>query len=230
MRSTSQNSMARVQLIAWLALALCLPAAFLWAADGGAIERRIDDVADIPAEARLALFEAQKEREQGNTEAAVDIISEFLLGHPDQDHFLVRFHLALSWARRGDLEETLAAYQVSVAMEPLFAQGWLNLGELAYNMGQFDLAASALAKGYEVSEWKEPSVLFFAAAALVMDGRSLEAVPMLEELISSAHAKSVMEWHRALIMAYLILGCFMTVEAGCTWHGHFAETAALDQR
>jgi tetratricopeptide (TPR) repeat protein len=206
MRSTSQNTTVRVQLIAWLALVLWLPGGFLWAADGGILERRIDDVADVPAEARLALFEAQKEREKGNPEAAVDIISGFLLAHPDQDHFLVRFHLALSWARRGDLEEALSAYQASVAMEPLFAQGWLNLGELAYNMGQFDLAASALAKGYEVTEWKEPNVLFFAAAALVMDGRSLDAVPMLEELLSSAHGEPRMEWHRALIMAYLDLG------------------------
>ena len=175
-------------------------------ADGEIIERHIDDVSDVPAAARFAMFEAQKEREAGNPEAAIDILSEFLQEHPEQDHFLVRFHLALSWARRGDLEEALESYQTSVGMEPMFAQGWLNLGELAYNMSRYALAAEALGRGYEASEWKDPNVLFFNAAALVMDGRSAEAVPLLSELTSGAHGEPTMEWHRALIMAHLELG------------------------
>ena len=44
MRSTPQNTTARVLLIAWIALVLWLPAGFLRAADGGIIERRIDQL------------------------------------------------------------------------------------------------------------------------------------------------------------------------------------------
>jgi tetratricopeptide (TPR) repeat protein len=169
------------------------------------VERRIDDISDVPAAARLAMLEAQELREAGDPDAAVDLLLGFLEEHPDQDHFLLQFHLGATWARRGDLEEALAAYQASVRMEPLFAQGWLNLGELAYNMGRYELAASSLAYGYDVSEWKEPNVLFFRAAALVMDGRPVEAVPILEGLISEASGRPTIEWHRALIMACLEL-------------------------
>lgn len=173
------------------------------AGDGVMVERRIDDISDVPAAARLVLYTSQQNREEGDPESAVDTLLEFLEKHPEHDHFLVRFHLAVSWAQRGDLEEALKAYQRSVEMEPLFAQGWLNLGELGYNMGLYDVAADALTRGYEVSEWKEPSVLFFSAAALVMDGQAEDAVPILEQLVGSSEERAKLEWHRTLIMAHL---------------------------
>jgi len=176
------------------------------AAEDGAGERRIDDVSDVPAAARLALFEAQQLRETGYPDQAVDTLLGFLEEYPEQDHFLVRFHLASSWSRRGDQENALLEYSRSVEMEPLFAQGWLNMGELAYNLGRYGLAASSLARGYEVSEWKDPNVLFFTSAALVMDERPGEAIPLLHELIDAPESESKLEWHRALVMAYLDVG------------------------
>jgi len=191
--------------LAVLALvAVALAPVRLFAADGGepVVERRIDDVADVPADARLALFTSQQYRDEGDPDSAVDLLIRFLEERPEQEHFLLHFHLAVSWQQRGDLEEALNSYRRSVEMEPNFAQGWLNMGELAYNMGLYGKAAESLIKGYEVSEWKEPNVLFFSAASLVMDGRSHDAIPVLEQLVAgSEHAK--LEWHRALIMAYL---------------------------
>jgi tetratricopeptide (TPR) repeat protein len=175
------------------------------AEDPPVADRRIDDIADVPAQARVVLFSSQQYREEGDPDSAVDELLRFLEEYPDQDHFLLHFHLATSWHQRGDLEEALGSYQRCVEMEPLFAQGWLNLGELAYNLGRYGVAAEALITGYEVSEWKEPNVLFFSAAALVMDGRSADAVPVLEELVGGAGGAAKMEWHRALIMAYLEL-------------------------
>jgi len=198
----------RAVAVAVIVLALAVPAL---AQHEVTQERRIDDVSDVPAEARLALFEAQIMREEGKTDEAVDRLLAFLEDYPEQDHFLVRFHLAASWARRGDQEEALKEYQRSVEMESLFAQGWLNLGELAYGMGKYDLAAGALATGYETSEWKEPAVLFFAAAAHVMADRSAEAVPMLEELVSGAHGEPRLDWYRTLLMAQ---GALEDVERG----------------
>ncbi|MBN2564718.1 MAG: tetratricopeptide repeat protein [Candidatus Eisenbacteria bacterium] len=169
------------------------------------LERRIDDISDVPAEARLALFTAQQAREQGDPDTAVNTLLAFLEGNPEDEHFLLHFHLAVGWNQRGDLEEALRSYRRSVELEPLFAQGWLNLGELAYNMGLYAEAADALMKGYGVSEWKEPNVLFFSSAALVMDGRPAEAVPILERLVTGSDSTAKLEWHRALIMAHLEL-------------------------
>ena len=196
------SPLTRVALLTVMLLLASLPAS---AGDGAVIERRIDDISDVPADARLALYTAQQYREEGDPESAVNTLLEFLEGRPELDHFLVRFHLAVSWNRRGDLEEALSAYERSVEMEPLFAQGWLNLGELAYNMGLYDVAAEALLTGYEVSEWKAPDVLFSSAAALLMDGRAARAVPVLERLVGEAEERAKLEWHRALIMAHLEL-------------------------
>ncbi len=193
---------ARVALAMLVLLLVCGTAP---AEDGGVIERRIDDIADVPADARLVLYTAQQYRDGGDPDSAVNAILEFLEERPEQDHFLLHFHLAASWNQRGDLEEAVKSYRRSVETEPLFAQGWLNLGELAYNMGLYDVAADALINGYEVSEWKEPGVLFFSAAALVMDGRAAAAVPVLEELVGGSEDRAKLEWHRALIMAYLEL-------------------------
>jgi tetratricopeptide (TPR) repeat protein len=199
-RATTASALTLV--LAATVILACAPAA---AQEGVIIERRIDDVADVPADARLALFTAQQDRDVGDPDAAVNVLLEFLERKPEQDHFLLHFHLAVSWSQRGDLEEALRSYRRSVDMEPNFAQGWLNMGELAYNLGRYGLAADALMRGYEVSEWKEPSVLFFAAASLVMDGRSGDAVPVMERLINEAEGQAKLEWHRALIMAYLEL-------------------------
>jgi tetratricopeptide (TPR) repeat protein len=194
--------LTRVALLTVMLLLASLPAL----AEGGAVvERRIDDISDVPADARLALYTAQQYREEGDPESAVNTLLGFLEERPERDHFLVRFHLAVSWNRRGDLEEALRSYQRSVEMEPLFAQGWLNLGELAYNMGLYDVAAEALLTGYEVSEWKGPDVLFFSTAALIMDGQAAAAVPVLERLVGEAEGTAKLEWHRALIMAHLEL-------------------------
>jgi tetratricopeptide (TPR) repeat protein len=179
--------------------------AWATAQEGFVMERRIDDVSDVPADARLAMFIAQQDRDRGDPDSAVNTLLRFMEDNPDQEHFLLHFHLGSSWAQRGDLEDALEAYQRSVEMEPHFAQGWLNLGELAYNLERYDVAADALIRGYDVSDYKEPTVLFFSAAALVMDGRSVDAVPVLQRLIAGSNETAKLEWHRALIMAYLEL-------------------------
>jgi tetratricopeptide (TPR) repeat protein len=189
-----------------LLLALTAATAPAQAPHSGRLERRIDDVASMPAEARVALFEAMQQREDGDPARAVVTILDFLDEHPDLDHFLVRFHLAVGHTQSGNSALALEEYQRSVALEPLFAQGWLNLGELAYGMGRFGVAAEALLRGYEVSDYKEARVLYFAAAAFVMDERPAEAIPHLETLVSGALGEPSLEWYRVLLMAFIDLG------------------------
>jgi tetratricopeptide (TPR) repeat protein len=191
--------------VALLVLAVLAACSWTAAQEGVVMERRIDDISDVPADARLAMYVAQQYRDEGDPDMAVNLLLEFMEENPDKDHFLLHFHLASSWAQRGDLEDALEAYRRSVEREPYFAQGWLNLGELAYNLARYDVAAEALARGYEVSDFKEPNVLFFSAAALVMAGRSEDAVPVLERVIGGSEESAKLEWHRALVMAYLEL-------------------------
>jgi tetratricopeptide (TPR) repeat protein len=165
----------------------------------------MEDFSDLPADTRLALFEAQTLRDEGDVEAAAELLGSFLEENPDREHYLLRFHSAVSHALAGDTERALEDYRTTTELEPRYAQAWISLGELAYNLGRYELAASALQTGYAKSEMKQPSVLFYTAASLVMSERSQQAVPLLESLVSGEFGETKLEWHRALVMAYLEL-------------------------
>ncbi|MBD3366753.1 MAG: tetratricopeptide repeat protein [Candidatus Eisenbacteria bacterium] len=199
---TSHPPTPRVLLCAALAL-LLTGASPLFAQDDA--ERPIEDFSDLPADTRLVLFEAQTLRDEGNVDDAASLLREFVAENPDRDHYLVRFHSAVSHALAGDTERALEDYRRTTELEPRYAQAWISLGELAYNLGRYELAAAALEEGYARSELRQPSVLFYRAASLVMSERSEEAIPILEELVSGEHGEPTLEWHRALVMAYLEL-------------------------
>jgi tetratricopeptide (TPR) repeat protein len=163
----------------------------------------METFSDLPADSRLALFEAQTLRDEGDVEGAAQLLADFIDENPGRDHFLIRFHSAVSHALSGDTDRALADYRRTTELEPRYAQAWISLGELAYNVGQYDLAASSLRTGYDRSVIKQPSVLFYTAASLVMSGRAAEATPILEELVSGTRGEPTLEWYRALVMAYL---------------------------
>ncbi|MGD9142032.1 MAG: tetratricopeptide repeat protein [bacterium] len=173
---------------------------------GGEKDGEIDTLADVPKSTRLAMFRAQEERQRGNVERSTEILLGCLNGHPDKDHFLLRFHLANSLSQEGRYEEAIVHYQKSVDMEDRFSQGWLNLGELAYNTERYDLAARAITRGFETSEDKRPHALFYAAAAYMMAGDPASAVGNMERLVSGEFGTPKLDWYRALIAACVDLG------------------------
>jgi tetratricopeptide (TPR) repeat protein len=166
---------------------------------------RLETVSDLPRKARLALFNAQGKRNEGDFSAAAAILNDFLAQQPDQDHFLVRYHLAHSLHQAGRPDEAVTHYQAAVRLENRFAQGWLNLGELAYELGQFDLAAEALVNGFEHSPSSPPKVLYYAAVAHLQDGNPTRAAPLLEDLVSGTWGEPELDWFRALISACIEL-------------------------
>jgi tetratricopeptide (TPR) repeat protein len=162
----------------------------------------IDHIEDMPYRARLALMRAQDESVQGDLERAILEIRDFLKRSPDNDHFYLRNQLGNFLVQTGRQEEAVVEYQATVALEKRFTQGWLNLGEIAYNLGKYDVAANALRNGYEQSERKQANLLYFSAAAYVMAKDAASAAPLLEELVGGNFGRPKLEWFRALIAAY----------------------------
>jgi len=103
-------------------------------------------------------------------------------------------------------EEALAEYEKAVALEPRYDASWLGLGETAYGLGQYQRAAEALKKGYETSVEKRPDVLYYSAAAQLLAGDSMGAVPLLEDLVSGKYGTPKFEWYRGLVSACLQAG------------------------
>lgn len=179
------------------------------ASPSGAAEapKPVGSIDDLPREAKLALFEAQQQLEGGQSEKAVEILEKYVNGHAKKDDsFLMRYQYASMLVQVDRREDALLQYQRVVALEPRYDDGWLGLGETAYGLGQYQLAADALMKGYETSAEKRPDVLYYSAAAQLLAGDSKGAVPILENLVSGKHGTPKFEWYRGLVSACLQAG------------------------
>jgi tetratricopeptide (TPR) repeat protein len=168
-------------------------------------EEGIQPVSEMPRKGRLVLFRSQEFRNKGDYETSARILSDFLEDEPDHDHFWLRFYLAVSLSQSGRHEEAIEHYKRSVELEERFAQGWLNLGELAYNLGWYELAAEAITTGSGYVEKKEPHILYYAAAANLMSGNPSGAAELLEDLISGRYGRPKLDWYRGLVSASMEL-------------------------
>ncbi len=163
----------------------------------------LETVSDLPRKSRLALFNSRKAVEEEEFGRAAEILEKFLRENPDNDHYIIRSYLGMYMARLENREEALKHYRRSVELEPRYSQGWLNLGETAYQMEQYSLAARAILKGFELSADRKAHLLHYAAAAYIMGGEHIRAVDLLEELISGRYGQPGLKWYRALISACL---------------------------
>lgn len=166
----------------------------------------IDAISDVPRKARLALFNAYEARGNGDYKRSSQILLDFLERNPGDDHFVLRYQLGNSMSQTHSLEEQLEQYKKCVELEPRYAKGWMSLGEVAYNVGDYDLAAEALDNGFRLSSDKKAQVLYYSAAAYVMAEQPEKATPLLEELVSGKWGPPKMEWYRALVSAALQTG------------------------
>jgi predicted Zn-dependent protease len=92
-------------------------------------------------------------------------------------------------------------------MDPAYGPVWVNLGQVAYDLKRYGLAADALTRGFTLTEEKErnPDLLYYAAVAHIMDGRKERAASILEALVSGEHGDPDKEWFQALLNVYLDL-------------------------
>ena len=192
----------------------------------------LETVENLDRDQKLALFEAQTKREENDDYAgAAERIVEFIRKNPDKDHYLLRFSAGADFSRAHLDEKALEQYQWCVKLEPRFAQGWLNLGEMAYRLQKYELAGDALLNGYQRHEDRPPNILYFSAAAYVMASKADRALPIFERLVSGQHGPPEMEWFRGLISCCLELekreDGTKAVRGLIDWHGDDPEAWEL---
>jgi len=183
---------------------LALPA-FSGAAAAQGKEKGIEPIDRIDRMARLALFDAQTLAGRDDFDGAAGLLLDFVGKHGDRDHFWVRFHLANNLLMAERIEEAFDHYRAATDMEPRFEQGWLNLGEVAYRLGRYDVAAGAIYNGYRLNGEKQPRLYYYSAISFFMAKDHSRSAEMLEELVSGSHGEPEMEWYRALIQAAIAL-------------------------
>lgn len=168
--------------------------------------QELETVRDLPRKGRLALFNSRKAVEENDLERAAGLLEEYIEENQGNDHYILRFHLGTYLSRIGRDQEALENYQRAVELEPRYAQGWLNLGETAYQLEEFGLAAEAILKGFNLSEEKRGHLLYYASAAYIMDRKPLQAVGLLEDLISGRYGEPKMEWYRSMLSSCMDAG------------------------
>ena len=193
------------RIIGIFTLSTLILAAFLSAAPAAQeAQDPVDTIDDVPRKQRLQLFKAQEKKNRNDFEGAAKILGDFVRKN-DDIHFLLYYNYGNTLVSVDRPEEALEQYKAAVALEPRFWQGWLNLGETAYNLEQYPEAAEAIMNGYRKSPERNPRLLYFAAAAYLMAEMPGKSMPLLEELIYSDQREPKLEWYRALIMAVIEL-------------------------
>jgi tetratricopeptide (TPR) repeat protein len=180
------------------------------AGSGGGDGSGNDAAQGLSVGASRALYEAQRLMDRKEYEKASRLLESFAAKHPEQDSYLVEFTLANALFLGNRKEESLARYRASVDKNPAFGPAWVNLGQVAYDLKHYGLAAEALTEGFarseEGTEEKSPDLLYYAAVAHILDKRPDRAAPILEELVSGRHGDPEQEWFQALVNVYLDTG------------------------
>jgi tetratricopeptide (TPR) repeat protein len=174
-----------------------------------------DLTAGLSVGASRVVYEAQQLIEKEEYDKAIRILETYIERHADRNHCLLEFTLGNALYLAGDKESCLEHFQAAEEMNPAFAAAWVNLGQVAYDLKRYGLAARALTTGFEVAEEdeKDPDLLYYAAVAHILDGHQERAAPILEALVAGRHGNPAKEWFQALLNIYLDLNREKKAEA-----------------
>ena len=156
--------------------------------------------------AHRALYKAQQAMElnKDNTKAA-EILGTFIKENPKKNHYLLEFHLANFLALSGKSREALAHYKKTLVLNPGYSVAWQNLGKTQLDLENYIEAGDAFLQGYETSETKDGSILYYASVSYLMGKKAGKALPHLELLASGKAGSPKSEWLEALLRAYMDL-------------------------
>lgn len=191
-----------------LAVCLCAPA-FAEEAPGravgdpekAAVQHRIESGEDLSARGQKVLFRCRTQQDEGNYDRAVEIMTAWLDDHPDREHSLLLYNLAVSRSELGDNAGAYAALEKAVELEPDFSRAWLRLGETAFAVQKYDTAAEAFARAHELAAAATPEMLYYSGVAWVQAEQPDRAVNTLTTLLDAHRPGADLDWYQALIAA-----------------------------
>lgn len=157
-----------------------------------------NDMSQVPRLIRKTLFRAVTKAKRGEHAEAVLLLTVHLTSHPDQDHHLVRYHLARSYDALERYEDARAQYARSVEMEPRLHTGWFGLGHVNYALHDYAGSGSAFLRSFRSSPNPQPETLYFAAAGYMLDEDYATAAPLLDELCRARWGSPRHDWYAQL--------------------------------
>jgi tetratricopeptide (TPR) repeat protein len=159
------------------------------------------DMANIPRKIRKVVFRASVYGKRGDHDKAVDLLTKHLRDHPDQDHYLLRMHLAQNLADMDDTALAKEEYRKAVMLEPRLDRAWFGLADAAYEVEDYALAGEAFAKGYWASPERPVETYYFAGASYLMADLPAEAFAIFDELVAGKLGSPQLKWYQGLVVA-----------------------------
>ena len=164
------------------------------------------DTTALPRRVRKEVFLSSAYAKRGDYEQAADVLLRFLAEHPDEDHYLVRLHLAQHLSDLGRTAEALEQYRRAIELQPGLDRGWMGLGDAAYDLERYEVAGEAFLAGYECSTERRPEVLYYAAASYLMAEEPDKALPIFEDLVTRYGGRADLKWYQGLVISALGAG------------------------
>lgn len=175
-----------------------------------AVQNKIESGDDLSPRARKILFSCRTRQDDGRYADAAGMMSEWIDGHPDQPNHLLFFNLAVSQLGEDNYTGALKNLESAVAKEPLFARGWLRLGEAAYEHQNYARAAEAFHNGHNLMCDPRPEIRYYSAVAWLLAEQPDKALVGLESLLQDHAGMATMDWYQALVAAASGAGRFDT--------------------
>lgn len=164
------------------------------------------DTTALPRRIRKEIFLSSAYAKRGDYEQAADVLAQYLAEYPDEDHYLLRLHLAQHLSDLGRTAEALEQYRQAVELQPGLDRGWMGLGDAAYDLERYAVAGEAFLAGYECSKERRPEVLYYAAASYLMDEDPARALPIFEDLVARYGGRANLKWYQGLVISALGVG------------------------
>ena len=156
-----------------------------------------------PHRVGLLLFDAQEYLKKRQYSKAVTVLQRYIKNYPDRDHGLLEFTLGNALYLSGKKKEALESYLAAVRLSACYGPAWVNLGNTAYELGRYGLAADALERGFILGGEKNADMLYYAAVACIMSDQPGRAAGLLEKLVSGTYGNPSKQWLRTLLHVYI---------------------------
>lgn len=125
---------------------------------------------------------------------AQQLIEEFKKKYPQEQYYLIDYHLGNLYGQTGQLKKALAAYDAALTGCDQDSGLWQNRGKIAWDLKLYAIAADSLFRAYELDLKKEPSLLFHTAIARMYANQKEKALDLLETLLEDALAAAEDVW------------------------------------
>ena len=151
------------------------------------------------------VYTAQKAIEDKDYDGAVHILQDFIEKYPKRNHYLMEFTLANALSLSGKDREALFHYRSAAKLYPEFSYAWQNMGKIYFDLKKYEAAGDCMLKGYNVSEIREPSLLYFASVSYLLARKYKTALPHLKYLVSGEAGIPRIEWMEAFLQVCMEL-------------------------